>query len=626
MPTLFEINVFRFDENAIIPQEFKQILNKLKAIEILEIILRAKLEAAPSIRSRLFFLESRTGSGKSTLMISWLFKKFGKLICSEPRIVLTTANATDVIRYNEDMKYGKNVSIMTSAVKIYCTEKNTCTYCTIQILADMLFKMMRERKIMYGFKLVIIDETHVLDLPTISLVSAVKQFLKIFGNDRFCPLFIFTSATIDIPAFVSFFFGDSAADIYKDPTMIAYVLGAANHEIKEIYLDPFKLAEEMKNAKRQPRNDNPREIRTNNDQPPKNYEECETVARYIAGAVENFDESKPIQKPGDVLAFVPLKSMLLKISNFLASFVKPSFLVTSDNNMADLLFWRKTEKNKRRFLVIPYARDFSKLADDLIESAIERDEESRKNEIKIIISTPVLETGKTFANLAICLDLGLQTSPIYNPFTFKHNKLEIIRQIPANKKQIIQRLGRIGRERPGVFVHFYTQNIFNKLQENEFPATINNYICSDLLLYTMAARHKIGDIFDLINLNDFMYPISLDIMLRSVHDLIKIGIFSPFGEYLVNDVDKLTIYAEYFFYCRKMPLFEALLFVNLEIFNLPEEISAVFSSDVITEKPKIDFKKYNSATIQSAIKNARNTLTQIQRGKHSIKYIKNRIW
>ena len=206
MPTLSELNVFSFDPKADVPSNLQSALKQLRAIEIIETIIKAKLESPSSLRSRLYFVNSRTGSGKSTLMISYLFHKFGKIICSQPRIVLTKTNALDVIRYNDDMEFGKNVSILNGVEKIYAKDRVTCTYCTTQILSDQLYKMMFNGKISKGYKIIVVDECHVLDSSLLSLVSIVKRFLARFSTDPRCPLFLFTSATIDVDMMVKFFF------------------------------------------------------------------------------------------------------------------------------------------------------------------------------------------------------------------------------------------------------------------------------------------------------------------------------------------------------------------------------------------------------------------------------------
>lgn len=633
MPTLNDINTFKFHPNAIIPDTYKEILDKLSAIQILEVIFRSKLEAKPSIRSRLFFLESRTGSGKSTLMVSYLFHKFGKLICSEPRIVLTTSNANDIIRYNPDMEYGKNIGIITSAVKINCSEKNTCTYCTVQVLADQLYRMIANRHITKGYKIIIIDETHVLDLPTISLVSIIKQFLNIFSTNINCPLFIFTSATIDIESFVSFFFSGEEKCIYKDPTMIAYVLGSSNHPVKTSYVDSIKLISQLKS------NVEPKDIAN------------KVMTTYILSRIKDLD--------GDILVFAPLKSTLLRISellNIVLSKTKLVFLVSDKTSMDNLQLWREQYANLKRYVIIPYARDYSVLADTLLATAYEKDEEARENETRIIISTPVLETGKTFSDLSLCIDFGLQTTVIYNPLRYNNNKLMNIKQIPANKRQVIQRLGRVGRERPGEFVYFYSEDTYNNLPNNEFPATQNNYACTDLIIKMMNSKYHIFDKFDVLNINDFMYPISIDILLRTVHDLINIGIYTPFGEFINNNIDKISMYALYTISRaynkqnkslqqippvendirkeisykkkkknkkhkeenKKLSIFELLISINLELYNLSDEFSAV------KEITKLNLKQYNKLAIQSAIKNARNTVTRIMYSNsfRSIPYIK----
>ena len=661
MPTLNELNVFSFDPKADIPSNLKESLNKLRAIEIIESIIKAKLESPSSLRSRLYFVNSRTGSGKSTLMISYLFHKFGKIICSQPRIVLTKTNALDVIRYNDDMAFGKNVSILNGVEKIYAKERITCTYCTTQILSDQLYRMMFNGKISKGYKIIVVDECHVLDSSLLSLVSIVKRFLARFSTDSRCPLFLFTSATIDVDMMVKFFFADTKLnngkditnEIYKDPTMIAYVKGTPNHEVIAKYVDPFKwLKSDNKNISNSNRTygglietleesmlNDPIYKRVYNyslgldrfEKPPERRDERKPFKGKPNGkpfkkkpmkapnvlaeaALSKYLLMNYVPKPqGDCLVFAPLKRTLLTLGKYLYEGTKEkniSFLISDETTMQEVTKWRDNHRNQKRFLIIPYARDYSVTADKLLEYATEPDKEAREYELKIIISTPVLETGKTFSNLALCVDYGLQTTAIFNPLLFNGQKLQCIKQIPANKRQVIQRRGRVGRERPGEFVYFYTEDTYEALPENEFPATINNYVMTEVLMKVINAQFAKHAVFDAMNLNDFLYDISYDIMLRSIHDMIRFGLYSVHGELLNNTIDKSTAYIEYYYYVKGHTLFESVCFTNIMIYDLPDELSMVYSAPPLI----LDFAKIPKARAVEGILTARNLITKLVYG------------
>ena len=678
MPTLSELNVFSFDPKADIPSNLKEALKRLRAIEIIETIIKAKLESPSSLRSRLYFVNSRTGSGKSTLMISYLFHKFGKIICSQPRIVLTKTNALDVIRYNDDMAFGKNVSILNGVEKIYAKERVTCTYCTTQILSDQLYKMMFNGKISKGYKIIVVDECHVLDSSLLSLVSIVKRFLARFSTDPRCPLFLFTSATIDVDMMVRFFFSQEVESIYKDPTMIAYVKGSPNHEVIAKYVDPFKWLDKGNDDKNTNENkqtggfayynrliesleqsmlndpvyskvyqysltldrfEKPpnRDDQRDNKRPPfkgkpggKHFKKKHPMKPpnvLAEAALSKYLLTNYIPKPqGDCLVFAPLKRTLLTLGKYVFEGTKDkyiSFLVSDETSMQDVTKWRDLNRKRKRFLIVPYARDYSVTADKLLEYATEPDPEAREYELKIVISTPVLETGKTFSNLALCVDYGLQTTAIYNPLLFKGSKLDCIKQIPANKRQVIQRRGRVGRERPGEFVYFYTEDTYNALPENEFPATINNYVMTEVLMKVINAQFARHTVFDAMNINDFLYDISYDIMLRSIHDMIRFGLYSVHGELLNNNIDKTTAYIEYYYYVKGHTLFDSICFTKIMIYDLPDELSMVYSAPPLV----LDFTKIPKARLIEGILTARNVITKLLYGNdyNAFPLIRNRI-
>ena len=246
MPTLAQKGTFSFDPKAKITTDQKVWLENETAINIIIKVLNAKLSKT-GIENRLYFLRGRTGSGKSTMMISSLYEAIiknsrGKLICSEPRVVLTKANATDVIRYNKTYQFGKQMGVLSGSEKILCTEKECMYYCTPQILNDKLLKMTQltdEGEIRHNliqYKIVVVDEVHVLDLPMMSLLKTVRDVVNKYGSIPECPLFIFASATIDTNQMVSYFFPKNSEQIYENPLVIGNVAGSSNHPVNEQFL------------------------------------------------------------------------------------------------------------------------------------------------------------------------------------------------------------------------------------------------------------------------------------------------------------------------------------------------------------------------------------------------------
>ena len=126
MPTLLEKGTFSFHETVEITPELKELLSQ-RSIDIILQILKRKISKT-TIKDKVYFLEGRCGSGKSTLFISSLYKTFsdtfgGQIICSEPRIVLTESNAQQICDYNPDIIMGSNIGFQNGSKKVIPSSK-----------------------------------------------------------------------------------------------------------------------------------------------------------------------------------------------------------------------------------------------------------------------------------------------------------------------------------------------------------------------------------------------------------------------------------------------------------------------------------------------------------------------
>lgn len=623
MPTLALKNTFSFYKDVELTMVLKSWLNNMTAIEIIINQLKEKLHK-PGRSNKLYFLRGRTGSGKSTYMITNMFEKIikgsrGMIICSEPRVVLTKANATDDLRYNKQYHFGKEMGVLTGSEKIRCTDRECMYYCTPQILNDRLLKVLfstdenEVKKELSRYTIVVVDEVHVLDLPMLSLMKTVKDIVDKYSNLIECPIFMFTSATINLEQMIKYYFPSNANEVVKDPFLIGDVAGSSNFPVVESFLTSSEIATFNKEESDLPRGG------------------CfEIMARYFYEHLyEDLFKSESFVTQGtqkiqcrDVLFFVPLSFGIETIGETLKKLIKdkPVYAIKRGTTMEEVTEWRNKHRGEERVLVVGFARDFSSAADVLLSKPIETDPDALIYETRIVIATSVIETGKTITTLYQCIDMGLDTTSICNPLSFDFNNvMQYLKQIPANVNKVIQRLGRVGREAPGRFLHFYSKEIMDQFQLADTPDTINNSCLSNQLLshYRQFPLYKEFNVF---NENNYLYPTTVDIILRSINDMITAGFFTVNGEF-VNLKSKgkppeaWVLYAGYLYYILKYSLFEALMLSAVNRKALPSILTVRIVKPESLKYSLDEIARGNQEqSILEGIKLARNTFTKIKYG------------
>ena len=620
MPTLAEKGKFQFHQNAKdgLSNEMKGWLATDKAVDIIVKILKMKFGKTGKA-DRLYFLRGRTGSGKSTYMIQELYNQIvvgsgGMLFCTQPRVVLTKSNPTELIRYNKDWAFGTNIGVQNGNERIMTTTKESIYYCTTQIMSNMLVNLLQEQdkskqsRIMKSLKIVVIDECHVLDSPMMALLKNVFDVVNKFGDDSECPMFIFSSATIDLEHMVDYYFKGEVKEITKDPLMIGDVQGSSNYPVTEKFLTSAELKKFNKSED-------------------KGVNGFELFAKYfVENCIKEAWKSKSTIKLDretvacrDCLLFVPLFSAIGFIGDYLEKAIKgkPFFKVGTGCQFSEVAKWRKANKNKKRILYVGYGRNYAPASDELLAGAIEPDKEARENELKIICSTSVIETGKTIATLYLVLNLGIETMSLYNPLAYvPNNGLQYLRQVPINKNQAIQRKGRVGRECPGVFIHFYTKSAYEKLRTNDIAETVNNSYLSALLLNDLS-QFDLGTFKDVFNLNNYYYPTSTDILINSARDLVNAGYLTPFGQFValknsIKHCENWVLYAKFLFYCLGFSLWDALLLASINRKSLPPMMNLYFVEPRNLRYQLADISE-NDDMIESIMR-ARNAMTSILYG------------
>lgn len=620
LPTLLTKKCFSFHEKAKIPDNYKSILENDIAVDIVMKILGEKLNKSGPM-NRIYFLNARTGSGKSTTFINHLYDTFirginCKLYVTEPRVPLCSANASEIVRWTShpEDKMGENVGYLTGPAKVRCnSSKGILYYCTPQIVANQLNTLLTEETLTeQGYiKIVVIDESHLLDMPTLQTLNIIYNVIEKHGSSPFCPLFVFASATLNLEPFVNYYqplMNISHEEIYKDYTMIGYVSGSANFDVKLKYLNNEMTIPESKD-------------------PVMTY--GEELSLYIAknnlGLMLN--QIPAGENGNDLLIFIPKMALAKAISDNVLNCVSkteykdkpvPVFKIEKGALFNELEAWRNQNRNQLRVLIVPYARGYAKAADELLKTAVEQDAEARVWERKIYISTPIIETGKTIASLRYCYDTGLELKPSFNPLVYNpYDGFMNLKIFPINQSSATQRLGRVGREQTGECLRLYTKEIYDMLDKSESPETVNNYCLSPVLLSKLQTL-PLYQYYDIINDNNYLFKISIDIQLRTICDLINSGFYSLFG--YVSDtitpmanVDTLSGYIQQLYYIKGYSLFRALLVINLNFKNLSSEITPLrIQTNMLPNnvddpdnlKPEMD--------IIEGIKKSRNIITQVE--------------
>lgn len=346
-----------------------------------------------------------------------------------------------------------------------------------------------------------------------------------------------------------------------------------------------------------------------------------------ANASVKANEHRPVQKPPKItggnyfrrfthLLFIPyvrgIEECGMVISKALEKMNIPVHMIHKNELMKDLDKWRydvrAINKNQSRVIIVPIARNYAIASDKLLNGENTFD---YINESLIFISTNIVETGKTIKDLTFALDSGFDTVACFNPLMFDINMYgRYLLQIPESKSKAVQRLGRIGRECSGEFLHFMSKDTYDMLDDYELPDTINAY-CISRQLMEIAVRTYLWKQYDFEASNIYLIKFTVDILINSFADLLRAGLVTPFSE-IVNlsstkfDVDfRLYTIAKYLHYIEHKPLRESLI-----IASITERSTNVYLEMDYTNYQFKDINDFNENMLTLDI------VTQLKRANH----------
>lgn len=535
---------------------------------------------------RLHILQAFTGAGKSTVFPQELLNQIGEnnkraILMAEPRKALCDNDINDILNHNP-WELGEQLAIRTGTKSVHSSRKAYVEFATTQIVQFFLERILLAassgneqliRRLLRRYVIIVIDEAHVLERQTLSVIRTIREVITKFGDQMECPLFVFASATIDSKQIAKYF----QFTITEDT--MSTIRGLPNYPIVSNYMSD-KLIEDL-NEHGVSGTDEPdiitEEIQGGGMNP------FQTLAYFIykyiypklweSKSIVHIDEFDKDFQCRDALVFVPGIANINQITEALLKLIhnKPTFRIEQTTQEIALKKWRKRYYRQDRVLLLGYSAEFSHLSLELLASQYERDEDVLEHETRIIVSTGVIETGKTIQTLYFCIDAGFDNKTIHSPLVFTPSGRWLVKS-PPNKNQSMQRRGRVGRMAPGVFVAMYSKQAYEQLQDADYPDTINSGCLSSMLYASHLSYIHNPSRIEIGMFNNYLYPITPDLLIRSANDLFIGGLLGSCGQWMCKEKPKerWITYAVIAYYILKMSLFRAILTASLNRYKLPE--------------------------------------------------------
>lgn len=453
----------------------KALIENMRAIDYLLDFVEKRLPPAggglPSVIPRrpgdkVILLKSGTGSGKSTAVPAELHKAFfgrgaGEIIVTQPRVL----NAIDIVKqitqFYPHLQFGKNIGYQTGPLTRKPNMKGIL-FASIGILTNKLSTMDPD-DFVAAFQIIIIDEVHDRSKDLDSVLFILKKFLAKYYGNPMCPLVILASATFDEKLFADYF-------------------GCPKSNYIEIKGMSFPIEE--------------------------HFPEWD-VNNYIDYAVDRVKKIH-FENVAEIEEGVVVRDIIV----FVKSGADIKLMEEAINNLnKELLNFPKAKADfealppeKERlavgggsYLLAPVAlssetygmveREFRDLYARIENTDVVVGKDTYTASRKVIISTPVAETGVTLETLKYCIDTGYAIMPEFNPVV----GADLVKHANVTQGMAMQRRGRVGRKAPGVWYPAYTRETFDMMRKDDFSKMLKEDISETLLVLII---QETGTIFD----------------------------------------------------------------------------------------------------------------------------------
>lgn len=427
LPTLLKTNV-------VIPHmgESKEEISNIRGIDFVMKWFETRIynqETYNTISDKIIIFKSATGSGKSTVFPTEFYLRFNKIlnkniIVTQPRILTAISIPKDISEVDANKKENRTDG---QGIELY---KNigyqTKEYVRKPLEKGILFctigvllQFLKNMPIENLFKRFgcFIIDEAHERSTNLDLIFYYLKELYTKNNLVECPFLVIASATMNVNKYAK----------YYNTKTIFEIIGTS-YPIQTNYLK---------------------------------YD-SDNIYNSIIDTVKNIHLNNTKDDPNisDIIIFIPSKSYINKIK---------AKLLELNNELENKLYPIGLDSEAYRSSGEDYIALFSAIEHLTIQNY--------KPTRKVIIATNIAETGITIESLKYCIDTGLVNQLEYNPI---YNSYSLIVK-PVTKSMALQRKGRVGRVHPGSFYPIYSEEVFNYMQEIQYPEIYTEDLTNILL-------------------------------------------------------------------------------------------------------------------------------------------------
>lgn len=454
-----------------------------------------------SIKDRVLIIKAGTGSGKSTSIGPELYARYAgrglgagrSIAVTQPRVLTTIGlpNKITKIPTMSFLKYGENLGYQTGP--FVNKPPKGLVFMTVGVIAHQLGSMTDE-EFMRKYSYIVLDECHDRVVNLDIAMYRLKRFIKANCKNTLCPFLILTSATFDTMKFARYFECGAASVIevagQSKPIASRFPMSPCSNLVTGAVKKIVELHEEGQH-------DYMSDIRDIIV-----FVSTLSIMKDIIAKLDKYNNSianqttKPTPSPASGTPSQP-----------------PRYVIPISLTSASYRGQHQTYKNIYR----PY--------DDI---KMQIGDKSVTPSRRVIVSTPVAETGVTIESLKYCIDTGLVMSPEWNPVV----GCTIVADRPVTQNMAIQRKGRVGRGAPGEWHPLYSKSVFDSFTENTMPDIIikpsDEVVLSTLVDQSIpewdgsVLTEEKRQVFQ-PNKLDLMDPIPLDSLKHSMQKLYTLG-------------------------------------------------------------------------------------------------------
>lgn len=388
------------------------------------------------LKDRVLVIKAGTGSGKSTTIGPELYAYFvgkglgaGRSIgITQPR-VLTAIDIPNKIARIPNMKFlrfGENLGYQTG---LFINKPiKGIIFMTIGVITQQITTMTNDQ-FMRKYSFIILDECHERSLHLDIAMYKLKHFIMENYKNTLCPFLILTSATFDTHKYAKYF--------ECGPENIIEVMGQTK-----------PIAENF------PRSS------------------CSNLITSAVQTIINIHENNPHDFESnygrDIIVFVPGNKKIRDIIDEIKKYNESLYKSGRTDFLVAIKLTSNTYKNQGN----DYKNIYRAYVDINIDISVDAHPVRR-----VIIATPVAETGVTIDSLKYIVDTGLVMSPEWNPVY----NATVISERPVTQNMAMQRKGRVGRGFPGDWYPLYTRDTYDKFMPNTLPDVVKN-LPDDIIL------------------------------------------------------------------------------------------------------------------------------------------------